>query len=211
MLGAVRGSELWARPSSRAAGPALQQWLLPGRRPRWPRLDVQLDVAVSLPNGHVPADGLADKVAGALAAAVCPASRLVLSFTEETLLTSSAALVPELEAVRGDRRAALPGQLRHGPQPVRAAGPRAAGRRPRRPHRAGRPRRHRPRAAGARRGCCASPGLRRRVIAGGISTPELRDAAAPPVSSWLHGRALPHDLDRAALAALGGRPLAVLP
>src|SRR6185312_14695811 len=39
-------------------------------------------------------------VLGALDATALPPSRLILSFTEETLVTSSASLVPELEAIR---------------------------------------------------------------------------------------------------------------
>jgi EAL domain-containing protein (putative c-di-GMP-specific phosphodiesterase class I) len=52
------------------------------------------------PVGHVHADGLAAEVAAALADSGLAPSRLTLSFAEETLLTSSAALVPELEAAR---------------------------------------------------------------------------------------------------------------
>ena len=62
--------------------------------------DERVAVAISLPAGHVTAEGLADQVADALAESGLAPSRLVLSFTEETLLTSSAALVPELEAAR---------------------------------------------------------------------------------------------------------------
>jgi EAL domain-containing protein (putative c-di-GMP-specific phosphodiesterase class I) len=57
-------------------------------------------VAVSLPAGYFSADGLADEVDRALTEAGLAPSRLVLSLTEETLLTSTAGLVPELEAAR---------------------------------------------------------------------------------------------------------------
>lgn len=57
-------------------------------------------VAISLPAGHVTAEGLAAMVADALASSGLAPTRLILSFTEETLLTSSAALVPELESAR---------------------------------------------------------------------------------------------------------------
>ena len=62
--------------------------------------DDRVTVAVSLPAGHVSPDGLAAEVAAALDDVRPAPSRLALSFTEETLLTSSAALVPELEAAR---------------------------------------------------------------------------------------------------------------
>jgi EAL domain-containing protein (putative c-di-GMP-specific phosphodiesterase class I) len=62
--------------------------------------DERIVVAVSLPAGHVTVEGLADQVADALAESGLDASRLLLSFTEETLLTSPAGLVPELEAAR---------------------------------------------------------------------------------------------------------------
>lgn len=62
--------------------------------------DERIAVAVSLPAGHVTSEGLAQQVAGALTGSGLDPSRLILSFTDETLLTSSAALVPELEAAR---------------------------------------------------------------------------------------------------------------
>jgi EAL domain-containing protein (putative c-di-GMP-specific phosphodiesterase class I) len=40
------------------------------------------------------------------------------------------------------------------------------------------------------------------AIAGGIGTPELRDAALDTGVRLLHGRALPHDLDLPSLRAL---------
>ena len=105
--------------------------------------DDGVTVAVSLPAGHVSPDGLAAEVADALAEAGLAPSCLALSFTEETLLTSSAAFVPELEAAR------LTGvRLRLDnyawAQHLRAAGPDPARHRPRRHQRARPARRHRP-------------------------------------------------------------------
>ena len=62
--------------------------------------DPAVDVVISLPAGMVTPEGLAAEVSDALRASGLAPSRLILSFTEETLLTSSAALVPELETVR---------------------------------------------------------------------------------------------------------------
>ena len=64
------------------------------------KLVVVRTIAVSLPAGHVQTDGLADQVADSLAKSGLAPSRLVLSITEETLLTSAAGLVTELEATR---------------------------------------------------------------------------------------------------------------
>ena len=107
-------------------------------------------VAVSLPAGHVTPDGLAAEVAAALETSgsgpVAPDP--VLHRGDAADLVGR----PRRRARRPprDRRPAVPGQLRHGPQPLRAAGPGAARPGARRPDRAGRPRRHRPGAAGAR-------------------------------------------------------------
>jgi diguanylate cyclase (GGDEF)-like protein/PAS domain S-box-containing protein len=99
--GTVRGQELWGAAERQGMSADLQRWLLRHACINTAGLpDERVAVAVSLPAGHVTADGLADQVADALAESGLAPSRLVLSFTEETLLTSSAALVPELEAAR---------------------------------------------------------------------------------------------------------------
>src|SRR3954454_10863644 len=99
--GALRGMELWTVAERQGLTAALQVWLL-----RQACLDVagldddRIGVVVSLPAGHVQPDGLAAQVESALADSGLAPSRLTLSFTEETLLTSSAAFVPALEAAR---------------------------------------------------------------------------------------------------------------
>ncbi|RBY93914.1 hypothetical protein DQ244_00620 [Blastococcus sp. TBT05-19] len=99
--GTSRGLELWTAAERYGQTAALHRWLLREACAQVATLDDEsLDLAVSLPPGAFPAEGLACEVASALQDAGLPASRLVLSFTEETLVTSSAALVPELEAVR---------------------------------------------------------------------------------------------------------------
>jgi diguanylate cyclase (GGDEF)-like protein/PAS domain S-box-containing protein len=97
--GTVSGQELWAGAERYGISARLQGWLLREACAAVAGLD-GVAVAVSLPAGHVTAEGLADDVATTLADSGLEPSRLMLSFTEETLLTAPAALVPELEAAR---------------------------------------------------------------------------------------------------------------
>ena len=99
--GTVRAQDLWGaaerqgrsgRSAALAAAPGLPRGRRPGRRP-----DHRRGQPARRPRDP---EGLADQVADALAESGLAPSRLTLSFTEETLLTSSAALVPELEAAR---------------------------------------------------------------------------------------------------------------
>jgi diguanylate cyclase (GGDEF)-like protein/PAS domain S-box-containing protein len=99
--GAVRGQDLWGAAERHGRSADLQRWLLRRACVDIAALpDERIAVAISLPAGHVTAEGLAEQVADALTESRLDPSRLILSFTEETLLTSSAALVPELEAAR---------------------------------------------------------------------------------------------------------------
>src|SRR4029450_9684583 len=102
--GTVRGQDLWGAAERHGRTAEVQRWLLRRACMNVASLpDERVAVAVSLPPGHVPVEGLAEQVADALAESGLAPSRLMLSFTEETLLTSSAALVPELEAARRTR------------------------------------------------------------------------------------------------------------
>ncbi|UOY00239.1 diguanylate cyclase domain-containing protein [Blastococcus sp. PRF04-17] len=98
--GTVRGMELWTVAERQGRSAALQRWLLRQACLEIAGLDDSVGVAVSLPAGHAVPEGLAAEIADALREAGLHPSRLTISFTEETLLTSSAALVPELEAAR---------------------------------------------------------------------------------------------------------------
>jgi diguanylate cyclase (GGDEF)-like protein/PAS domain S-box-containing protein len=99
--GTVRSQELWGAAERQGMSADLQRWLLRRACVNVAGLpDERVAVAVSLPAGHVTAEGLSEMVADALAESGLAPSRLILSFTEETLLTSSAALVPELETAR---------------------------------------------------------------------------------------------------------------
>jgi diguanylate cyclase (GGDEF)-like protein len=99
--GTVRGLELWTAAERQGRSLDLQSWVLRQACLAIAGLDDdRIGVVVSLPAGHVHADGLAAEVAAALADSGLAPSRLTLSFAEEALLTSSAALVPELEAAR---------------------------------------------------------------------------------------------------------------
>jgi diguanylate cyclase (GGDEF)-like protein/PAS domain S-box-containing protein len=199
-LGSVRGVELWTAAAQQGATRVLLDWLL-----RWSCTSVSaLDVGlvVSLAPGQVAPDGLADLVTAALEDSGFPGSRLVLSFTEETLMTSSAALVPELEAVRAlGVRLCLDnygmGQSLFGLMArveldvvradlaalsVRDDSERAL------------------RILDAIAHITSGFGLS--VIAGGVSSEEIRETVARAGVQLLHGRAMPRDLDAAALAQL---------
>src|SRR3954454_16229123 len=103
--GTVRGMELWSAAERQGRTAALQRWLLNQASLEAASLaDDRLDVAISLPAGMVTPEGLALDVATALEASGLAPSRLILSFTEETLLTSSAGLLPELETIRARGR-----------------------------------------------------------------------------------------------------------
>jgi diguanylate cyclase (GGDEF)-like protein/PAS domain S-box-containing protein len=99
--GVVRGRELWSTAERQGAAHLLQDWLLRIACAEVATLrDDSVGLVVSLPAGPVTSDDVADQVAGALAASGLAPERLVLSMTEETLLTSSARLVPDLVAAR---------------------------------------------------------------------------------------------------------------
>src|SRR3954471_4951642 len=98
--GTIRGTELWTAAERQGRSAALQTWLLRQACLEVAGLDDRTDVVISLPAGHVHPDGLAAQVESALADSGLAPSRLVLSFTEETLLTAPAAFVPQLEATR---------------------------------------------------------------------------------------------------------------
>jgi diguanylate cyclase (GGDEF)-like protein len=201
--GAVRGLELWTAAERQGRSAELQAWLLQQACLEVARLgDDRIGVVVSLPAGHVHADGLATEVAAALADSDLAPSRLTLSFTEETLLTSSAAFVPELEAVRrtgvklcldnygmGYSLFALLARVSLDMVRVDLA------------------------AVASRddtdRGLQVLAAIVRTTrsfgltaIAGGISTPEVRDAVLAAGVELLHGRLEPHDLTVDEVAAV---------
>jgi diguanylate cyclase (GGDEF)-like protein/PAS domain S-box-containing protein len=204
-LGVIRGAELWATAEQQGRTADLQDWLLRSACAQVADLDDALSVAVSLPNGQVDTTGLAGRVLGALDATALPPSRLMLSFTEETLATSAAELVPELEAIRATGvRLCLDnygmGQSLFGllaRVPLDALRADLA-------------------LLSVRDGSVPSlkileailhitSGFGMTVIAGGIHGEELRAAVVAAGVQLLHGRALPHGLDRAALAELLSR------
>jgi EAL domain-containing protein (putative c-di-GMP-specific phosphodiesterase class I) len=201
-VGVVRGVELWTAAAQQGHTTALLEWLLHAACAEVAAADDRLALAVSLPPGQVSPDGLAQTVAGALRASGLPAARLMLSFSEETLTTSPPALVGELAAVRGTgvrlcmdnygmgqslfalmARVDLDAvRADLGALSVREDGERAL------------------RILDAIVTITSGFGLT--VIAGGVATEQMRDRVATAGVQLLHGRALPHDLDAAALAAL---------
>ncbi|WP_222262103.1 diguanylate cyclase domain-containing protein [Modestobacter marinus] len=95
-LGVLPAPELWAAAERQGQTAALQQWVVRTACREAVALDRELLVTVDLPAGLVHADELPGEVAAALALSGLAPSRLVLSFTEEVLQTSSAALIPAL-------------------------------------------------------------------------------------------------------------------
>jgi diguanylate cyclase (GGDEF)-like protein/PAS domain S-box-containing protein len=201
--GTVRGTELWTAAERQGRSAAVQRWLLRQACLEIAGLDDdRIGVAVSLPAGHVTPDRLAAEVADALASAGLRPSRLTVSFTEETLLTSSAALVPELEAVRrtGVRLCLDNYGMGHSLFALLARIPLDMVRVDL--------------AALATRDdtgralqvltaivrTTTSFGLL--AIAGGVSSPQVRESVLTSGVQLLHGRLFPHDLPVAAVAAL---------
>jgi EAL domain-containing protein (putative c-di-GMP-specific phosphodiesterase class I) len=201
-LGVISGVELWATAEQQGRTAELQDWLLRTACGQVVDLDDALSVAVSLPNGQVSPSGLAGRVLGALDATALSPSRLMLSFTEETLVTSSAALVPELEAIRaaGVRLCldnygmgqSLFGLLARVPLDALRADLSLLA--------------VRENSAQSLKILEAilqiTAGFGLTVIAGGIHTAELRESVVAAGVELLHGRALPHGLDHADLARL---------
>jgi len=199
--GTVRHLELWGFAERQGRAAELQEFLL-AEATRVVALLPEVGVAVSLPAGFVTADGLAGQVAAALATSGLPAERLTLSFSEETLLTSSAALVPQLEAVRatgvqlcldnygmGHSLFALLARVPLDLVRVDVAALAA--------------RDDTERALQVFRAILRTTkefGLT--AVAGGVSTPELHAAVVGAGVQLLHGRNQPHDLTADDLAAL---------
>jgi EAL domain-containing protein (putative c-di-GMP-specific phosphodiesterase class I) len=207
--GTVRGMELWTAAERQGRSAALQSWLLQQACLEAAGLDDdRIGVAVSFPAGHVHPDGLAGEVAAALATSGLAPARLTLSFTEETLLTASAALVPELEAARrtgvrlcldnyGMGHSLFALMARVSLDIVRVDLAALASR-----DDTGRA--LQVLAAIAR----TTAGFDLLTIAGGVGTPELREAVLATGVQLLHGRAQPHDLTADDLAALVAVPTA---
>jgi diguanylate cyclase (GGDEF)-like protein len=203
LYGTLRGQDLWGAAERHGRSDELQRWLLRqacAEAVTFP--DQRVAIAVSLPAGHVTSDGLAAEVAAALADTGLAASRLRLSITEETLITSSAALVPQLEAARatGVRLCLDNYGMGHSIFALLARIPLdsvrvdltalAA--------RDDTDRALQVLAAIAR----TTSGFGLSTIAGGISTAELLDGALAAGVQLVHGRMLPHDLSAAELCAL---------
>jgi diguanylate cyclase (GGDEF)-like protein len=201
--GELRGQDLWGAAERQGVSAELQRWMLAQTCAQVAALpDERIGAVVSLPAGHVTAEDLAAEVATALVASGLDATRLTLSITEETLLTSSPALVPELETARragvrlcldnygmGHSLFALLARVPLDTVRVDLAALAA---------RDDTDRSLQVLASIAR--TASDFGLV--AIAGGITTPELRDAAMAAGADLVHGRNQPHELSAAALAGL---------
>ncbi|MGY2126942.1 diguanylate cyclase domain-containing protein [Blastococcus sp. SYSU DS0617] len=193
-LGTLDGTDIWTSSERHGRSADLQRWLIQHACAAAAELpDPRVGVVVSLPAGHVTVDGLAAEVAAALTDSGLEPARLVVSFTEETLLTAPAALVGELESIRASGvrlclddygmgyslyalLARIPLDL------VRVDLGRLAAAQD---------------LGHARQVLAAivrtTDGFGIDVVAGGISSPELHEAATAAGVLLLHGRALPHD------------------
>ena len=201
--GTVRGQDLWGAAERYGRSADLQRWLLRRACADVAGLpDERTAVAVSLPAGHVTTEGLAAMVGDALAGSGLAPSRLILSFTEETLLTSSAALVPELEALRrtgvrlcldnygmGQSLFALLARISLDLVRVDVSALAARDDTDRALH-----------VLASIVRSTSDFGLV--AVAGGISTPELAAAAFAVGADLVHGRSQPRDLSPADVAAL---------
>jgi diguanylate cyclase (GGDEF)-like protein len=98
-LGMLPAADLWAAAERQGYTGLLQQWLLRRACAETAAFSDDLLLCVDLPAGHVHADELPGEVAAALAEAGLPPARLTLTFSEEVLQTSSAALIPALHVV----------------------------------------------------------------------------------------------------------------
>jgi diguanylate cyclase (GGDEF)-like protein/PAS domain S-box-containing protein len=194
-LGILDGPDIWSVSERHGRSGDLQRWLIREACAAAAGLaDPRLGVVVSLPAGHVTVEGLAEHVAAELADSGLDPARLVISFTEETLLTAHAGLVGELESIRstgvrlclddygmGYSLYALLARISL--DLVRVDLPRLAGHQD---------------TGRAMQVLAAIVRTTEHfgidVIAGGISTPELRAAATASGVQLLQGRALPHDL-----------------
>ncbi|SFF50738.1 diguanylate cyclase domain-containing protein [Blastococcus tunisiensis] len=206
--GTVRGLDLWGFAERQGRAAELRTWLLEEACREIAALpDPHLGVAVSLPAGYGAAEGLAGEIATALTLSGLDPSRLVVSFTEETLLTGSAALVPELEAARrsgvrlcldnfgmGHSLFALLARIPLDLVRVDLAALAT---------RDDTERALQVLAAMVR----TNRGFGLTTIAGGVATPEIRAAVVATEAELLHGRSEPHGLTVADVAALLATPL----
>jgi diguanylate cyclase (GGDEF)-like protein len=193
--GVLRGQDLWGAAERYGRSSSLQNWLLRAacaEAATFP--DPSVGVAVSLPAGHVTSAGLAGDIADVLDVTGLAPSRLILSITEEALFTSSAALVPELEAARdlgvrlcldnygmGHSLFALLARLPLDMVRVDLAGLATRDDTDRALH-----------VLGVIARTTAAFDLL--VIAGGISTDDMMAGAVAAGAQLFNGRALPHDL-----------------
>jgi diguanylate cyclase (GGDEF)-like protein len=97
-LGILPAADLWAAAERQGYTGLLQQSLLRQACAEIAAVSDRLGLCVDLPAG-VHADGLAGEVTAALAGAGLAPARLTLTFSEEVLQTSSAALIPALHVV----------------------------------------------------------------------------------------------------------------
>ncbi|WP_448625873.1 diguanylate cyclase domain-containing protein [Geodermatophilus sp. URMC 64] len=99
-LGRIDGQDLWALAERQGLLLEVQRWGIRRASREIAAMDGDVGLVLRLPASQLPGEVVITEIAAALDAAGLAPSRLTLTLTEETLLTSPAGLVPALETVR---------------------------------------------------------------------------------------------------------------
>jgi diguanylate cyclase (GGDEF)-like protein len=200
--GRIDGQDLWAVAEKQGLLLAVQRWGVRLATREIAAMDGELGLFLRLPSSQVPGDVMIAELTAALEASGLAPSRLTITLTEETLLTSPAGLLPALERVRdsgvrlvlsdyGMGHSLFAMLARLSLDGVRVAIGALAGR-------DDDARALQVLAAIVR--TTTSFGLT--TIADGIDTPSLRDGALAAGAEFVAGRIAPEDLRAAEVAAL---------
>nr|WP_246324342.1 diguanylate cyclase [Petropleomorpha daqingensis] len=98
--GRIDGQDLWAVAEKQGLLLAVQRWGVRLATREVAAMDDELGLFLRLPSSQVPGDVMIAELTAALEASGLAPSRLTITLTEETLLTSPAGLLPALEQVR---------------------------------------------------------------------------------------------------------------
>jgi diguanylate cyclase (GGDEF)-like protein len=98
--GRIDGQDLWAVAEKQGLLLAVQRWGVRLATREVAAMDDELGLFLRLPSNQVPGDVMIAELTAALEASGLAPSRLTITLTEETLLTSPAGLLPALEQVR---------------------------------------------------------------------------------------------------------------
>jgi diguanylate cyclase (GGDEF)-like protein len=98
--GRIDGQDLWAIAEKQGLVLAVQRWGVRLATREIAAMDGDLGLFLRLPSSQIPGDVMIAELTAALAASGLAPSRLTVTLSEETLLTSPAGLLPALERVR---------------------------------------------------------------------------------------------------------------